>query len=425
MRSFLFTLILFPFVTFSQTPYNAYYGNLHSHTDYSGGVENPRYAYIYARDTAFLDFLAVTDHLEGIYYSSYEWDSTKIMADEVTVNGTFVGIAGYEWTSPTYNHCNVYNTPNKVSVNNLSNWSAFVQSVINELPAFAQFNHPGMIGSNDWNSLTYISSLADSVFALLEINNAPEESGYINALDSNWHVSPSNGQDNHNADWGTLDDGRTGIWAEQLTRTDLFNAIKAGRTFATFDKNASVWMDINGTPMGGRIPYNSSVPIHIVLNDADAEVWDHIYLVGAGTQIFLNLSNHTAVLDTVVYINPTVSKWIYLRAEQADGQNIYSAPFYFLGIPVAAGEIKGSDLYLSVYPDPSSGEINISSNGALLNKNAMLTVFNRVGSVAAKEEIRIDKEPFTISFDEIKNGVYYYKLETPDAKYSGKIVIIK
>jgi hypothetical protein len=43
--------------------YDVYYGNLHSHTGYSDGVQTPSDAYFYARYTAPtpLDFLAVTD----------------------------------------------------------------------------------------------------------------------------------------------------------------------------------------------------------------------------------------------------------------------------------------------------------------------------------------------------------------------------
>lgn len=411
MRSFLLFIFIFPCIVFSQSPYNVYYGNLHSHTDYSGGVGTPRRAYIYARDTAHLDFLAVTDHLEGIYYSSYEWDSTKIMADEVTVDGTFVGIAGYEWTSPTYNHCNVYNTPNKVSPNNLSNWSAFVQSVVDELPAFAQFNHPGMIGSNDWNSLAYMGTLADSVFALIEINNAPEEVGYIMALDSNWHVSSSNGQDNHDANWGTMDDGRTGIWAEQLSRADLFSAIKAGRTFATFDKNASVWLDVNGTPMGGRIPYTSSIPVHIVLNDADAEIWEHIYLIGAGSQIYLNLSGYAAALDTIIVIDPAASKWIYLRAEQSDGQKIYSAPFYFLGLPVSVNNIVDDDFSISVYPNPIS-ENSIVKINIPETVNATVSIIDLTGREVVKlfsGQFNSGEQVLILPYENLNKGICFLK----------------
>jgi hypothetical protein len=407
----LFFYFLICFETLGQGTFNVYYGNLHSHTDYSGGVGNPRRAFIYARDTAHLDFLAVTDHLEGIYYSSYEWDSTKIMADEVTVNGSFVGIAGYEWTSPTFNHCNVYNTPNKVSPNNLNDWNAFVQSVVNELPAFAQFNHPGLTGSNGWNSLAYMGTLPDSVFALMEINSAIQEIFYPIALDSGWHVSPANGQDNHNADWGTMDDGRTGIWADQLSRIDLFDAIKEGRTFATFDKNAFVWLDINGNPMGSRIPYSSSVPIHIVLGDTDAETWDHIYLVGANTQIFLNISDHPAALDTTITINPAVSKWIYLRAEQLDGQNIYSAPFYFNDLPVAESAYTKDDFILSVYPNPinvnSIIKFNLDQSQEVSLK--IIDVSGREVAAIVSGTITAGMHQYSIPFEKMKEGIYFLK----------------
>ena len=406
--------ILFQFLTFSfilnaQSTYNAYFGNLHSHTDYSGGVSNPRRAFIYARDTAHLDFLAVTDHLESIYYSSYEWDSTKLMADEVNADGSFVCIAGYEWTSPTYNHCNVYNTPNMVSALNVNNWSAFVQSVVNEIPAFAQFNHPGLTGTNGWNSLAYMGAMPDSAFALMEINSPIQEVFYTIALDSNWHVSPSNGQDNHDADWGTKDDGRTGIWTSQLSRTSLFDAIKAGRTFATFDKNASVWLDINGTPMGSTVPYSSNIQVHVVMNDADGETWNYIQLVGSNTQLFCNISNHSAAVDTIITINPSVSKWIYLRAKQADDQTIYSAPFYISGLPAGMNENSVADeINLSLSPDPVS-DLSVVTFNAIHADHVSLKIFDMAGHVVetiCDQQLQAGQHQFSFDAGKYFSGVY-------------------
>jgi len=423
---FLLQLITFPYWVNSQNPYNVYFGNLHSHTDYSGGVSNPRRAFIYARDTAQLDFLAVTDHLESIYYSSYEWDSTKIMANEATSNGTFVGIAGYEWTSPTYNHCNVYNTPDMVSVLNVNNWNAFVQSVVNKIPAFAQFNHPGLTGTNGWNSLAYMGVLPDSVFALMEINSAIQEIFYTIALDSNWHVSPSNGQDNHDADWGTKDDGRTGIWASQLSRTALFDAIKAGRTFATFDKNASAWLDIGGSPIGSRIPYSSNIQVHVVLNDANAESWNYIQLVGANTQLFCNISNHGAALDTTITINPSVSKWIYLRAKQTDEQYIYSAPFYIVGLPTGVNENTESDkIKLSISPDPLT-EFSVITFNTLQPKHVTLKIFDILGrwiSTLCDQKLPEGKHKFNIPSAILTQGIYL--LEYNDSRVCKTIKIIR
>lgn len=42
--------------------YEIYFGNLHSHTGFSDGIGVPEHAYDYARYTAELDFLAITEH---------------------------------------------------------------------------------------------------------------------------------------------------------------------------------------------------------------------------------------------------------------------------------------------------------------------------------------------------------------------------
>ena len=41
---------------------NVYFGNLHSHTAYSDGVDEPNAAFIHARDAAGLDFMLLSEH---------------------------------------------------------------------------------------------------------------------------------------------------------------------------------------------------------------------------------------------------------------------------------------------------------------------------------------------------------------------------
>lgn len=393
--------------TTGQAPYNVYHGNLHSHTSYSDGVSTPRHAFIYARDTAKIDFLAITDHLEYIYNDIYEWDSTKIMADEATVNGVFVGIAGYEWTSFTYNHCSVFNTPNLIPATNQNDWNAFIQSVIDELPAFAQFNHPGLYG-NQWNQLAYMGTLADSVFTMMEIRDTLQEMYYRQALDSNWHVSPCNNQDNHQANWGTLSEACTGIWAAQLSRYGLFDAITAGRIFASKDKNASIWIDINAYPMGSTIQYNSALPLHIYINDPDSEKWSSIQVTGTANQQFLFLNNHDSFLDTIIYINPYATKWIYVRALQYDYQYIISAPLYFSG---TATDINDETPLIKVFPNP----INLISTitFTLTNaENVEISLFDPKGQLLqtlCSQKLSAGEHIFNIPFEVLRQGIYFLK----------------
>ena len=104
-------------------PYNFYYGTLHNQTRYSdGGHPNdancaastthgandfdPGQAYSYARNTAHLDFLGITDHNHQFNDGCSGCTAAQIVqryhdglaaAASATVDGTFVGIYGMEW----------------------------------------------------------------------------------------------------------------------------------------------------------------------------------------------------------------------------------------------------------------------------------------------------------------------------------------
>jgi hypothetical protein len=84
--------------------YQIYWGDLHGHTENSDGKGSLDHYFSYARDTAKLDFVVVTDHDYGKPEAPWKlpretWTLTTEKADEYTVNGRFVGIAGYEWTT--------------------------------------------------------------------------------------------------------------------------------------------------------------------------------------------------------------------------------------------------------------------------------------------------------------------------------------
>ena len=186
-----------------QSPYHVYFGNLHSHTSHSDGVASPADAFAFARDSAGLDFLAVTDHIGSFHLVPYvpmntpwQWDNCMSMADSFTVVGSFVGIAGWEWTSEKYGHINVFNTSDMIR-DSLVLWyhyiiSEFYNWLLNHPPAFAMFNHPGGLGIGsymDYNNFEYISSALDSAIHLFEFQMVTQEPFYNLALSKGWHVS--------------------------------------------------------------------------------------------------------------------------------------------------------------------------------------------------------------------------------------------
>lgn len=87
--------------------HHIYWGDVHGHTSISDGKGSPDDFFTYARDSAKLDFVIVTDHDFGNaapwWMPRAKWKLTQDTADKYTMNGKFVAIAGYEWTSqPKY-----------------------------------------------------------------------------------------------------------------------------------------------------------------------------------------------------------------------------------------------------------------------------------------------------------------------------------
>lgn len=91
----------------SVAPRRIAWGDVHGHTAFSDGQGSLDDYFTYARDVARLDFVIVTDHDFGHAapwrMPKEHWAFTQEKADQYTVKGRFVAIAGYEWTSqPKY-----------------------------------------------------------------------------------------------------------------------------------------------------------------------------------------------------------------------------------------------------------------------------------------------------------------------------------
>ncbi|NLI56615.1 hypothetical protein GX420_06525, partial [bacterium] len=175
-------------ITEQLTTPNHYFGDPHSHTSYSDGALTPYDAFTYARDTANIDFLAITDHSNSL--SSTEWNDTKTQASNFTQDGVFVGLCGFEYTHTSDGHINVYESTNFVSRNDanydtIPEFYAWLKAQPDNV--FAQFNHPFTL--DDFLGFAYDSDV-DKKIILQEVGNgsppyayARLEEAYIYALD--------------------------------------------------------------------------------------------------------------------------------------------------------------------------------------------------------------------------------------------------
>ena len=318
----------------------AYFGDLHSHTGYSDGKGTPAEAYASGRARG-LDFLYVTDHSNWFDAGGVEWADELVQANNATVDGSFVGLRGFEWTHSTVGHINVYASDAYVDAkvapyNDLTtfyNWLVVTATT----GSVAQFNHPWE-EYGDFNHFAYHAA-ADGVIQLQELSEGHSdvpgsyhsfEAAYRQSLAAGWHVGATANSDAHNADWGSKTPHRTGIVAPHLTPADLLAAMRAQRTFATEDSNLALAMQANGVWMGGVISNALSIQFDVVALDPDAE-----------SLTFTLYDNGVPVLTSAQCRGATTCSWqpvihpigpgghhYFVQAVQGDGDQAWSSPVW-------------------------------------------------------------------------------------------------
>jgi hypothetical protein len=93
----------------SSSEMSLYWGELHGHTAITDGIGTTDEFYSFARDQAFCDFAALSEHCQWI--SDKEWKEMQVGANAYNYSGKFVALVAYEWTQNPIDgggHHNVY-----------------------------------------------------------------------------------------------------------------------------------------------------------------------------------------------------------------------------------------------------------------------------------------------------------------------------
>lgn len=306
------------------------HADLHNHTLFSDGDGDPAAAFASMRSSG-LDVAALTDHavlggalgavasvcgsgctsVRGIDETS--WAQSGAMADGADDPGRFTAIRGFEWSSPTLGHVNVWfgqdwidpeRTGGLVGVEGIpglldelgAGGTAIgepLESLVTELPttglsmaglydwlrrrpdhllgggadALAGFNHPGREPGR-FAAFAFDASLRDRLVSL-ELFNRNEDylfegtdkgrtSPLTQCLDAGWRPGLLGVTDEHGTDWGNpLDKGRAGLWVTELSRAGVRKAMLARRFFATRERGLRVDATLKGVRMGGVVPHRS------------------------------------------------------------------------------------------------------------------------------------------------------------------------
>ena len=351
--------------------YTTYFGNLHSHSDYSdgdmdnvcNGAGSPDCCYTIGNTASYFDFMGISDHnhnegpimTPALYASGISEASTYSGA-----NPGFAALYGMEWgTISTGGHVAIYGV-NQLLGWNSGNYNVFVAkgdyngvfNIINNTSgAFATLCHPNNTDYGNLLGAAY-NVAYDNAIVGVAIKNGPYSSSnttysdpanttnitYWNSLlGKGYHLGPTMDLDNHNSiTMGKSSQARTAILAPSMSVANVMEAMLNMRFYATEDYNLGLNYNINGIfPLGSIVTQTVNPTLNVTTADGNGETITQI-------RIFYGVpGSNTAptVLTTVaasslIYTHVFASGTYYYYAEitQADGQKAWTSPIWYTKI---------------------------------------------------------------------------------------------
>ena len=262
------------------------FGDIHVHTNLSDGDDSPDYALRYARDVSKLDFSCLSDHAEWMTQDNLValpyYRSIPAKYDDA---GKFCVLYGFEWTSKSYGHRNVYTLDNQVPI--LSSdlpqytdidkfWKALSGYDVITVP-----HHPMMRRTFRWWDYSnpdiepIVEFYSKWGLSLYEGNERPlltRQPGYgvYDALNHGRNFGLIGSTDTHlsrpasrlkECRPGALEYTEPGIvvvWAAAHTRQAIFDALKHKRCYGTTGSRINLQLAINKAIMGSSTQSSSS-----------------------------------------------------------------------------------------------------------------------------------------------------------------------
>jgi hypothetical protein len=296
-------------------------------------------AYTYARDKAKLDFFSLADHDYSLEKES--WQEVKDAARESARLGEFVTFHAFEWSSSRYGHVTVVNTDGYFecmgkTYTDLLEWMKGQDCI-------AILNHPGR-EDDDGNEFNHFKDPPNDQVVGMELWNKNSgfyrwyyNDGYFEddggksyfdeGLARGWKLGAAGSDDNHDGTWGTRNDYRMGVLAENLNQKEIYRALKARRFFSTLDKNLKLSLTCEGKEMGS-VHEPGTYELEIRVLDDDGEVFKKIELNKNG-KVVETWKPNSKRPDIFHSIETKDKDFFYVIVTQKDKDQAISSPHFF------------------------------------------------------------------------------------------------
>jgi hypothetical protein len=453
--------------------YTPYFGNLHSHTSYSDGVQTPANAYTFARNTAPtpLDFLAVTDHNHvagGFGMTLARYQSGLSEAAAANSDGNFVAIYGQEWgVIENGGHVNIFEAPGLFGWETgvydwfvaQSDYASLYTTVLahppTSYPAIGEWCHPqpsdfnSLAATDDGKTLIHLMCLVNGpAFSPAtdesDVGNTNYDGAFRTALRNGYRVSPTGDQDNHNATWGASSQSRTAVLTTAKTKSAILAAMAARRTYGTQDHNTRVDFSADGHAMGEA--FIAADGIIIAAHVSDTDIGETVI----GTELYRGVTGTSTAVLVASTIGNADFDWrelqtfadgtevhYYLKFAMSNNANIWTGPVYVTydasGVTAVAPPQLPARLAFTVGPNPSMGEVTASFSLPRAVPRAELVVFDPAGRrVRTLVHGGLDAGEHRIVWDgraddgtRAPAGIFFMKLDTSVGSVARRVLKLK
>lgn len=343
-----------------EAPLYYYFGNFHSHSEYSDGTGLPSGDFSYGDTANCMDFLGISEHNHvsaGMSLGNYALGRSQAAA---ATTSSFLAMYGMEWgVISGGGHVVVYGVDKLVGWDT-GNYDIYVPqstytgstglfNVINSYSssnAFATLAHPN---NADYNGIMSIyNSAADDAIVGSAVENGPSTSTnttytdppssmlylsyYRNMLARGYRLGPTMDHDNHNVTHGHTATTRTVVLATALNESSVSSAMRAMRFYASQDCGAYVTFKINNKPLGTIMTAAGAPVITVTTTTSNPVTSLKIYsgVAGSGSNATILTSTTTgSITFTHTALANLSSRYYYIDITESDGKRIVTAPIWY------------------------------------------------------------------------------------------------
>ncbi len=338
-----------------------YWGDMHSQTYFSDGLRCPEELFAFARHEAFLDIFGLADHVEWV--TDRQWEYFVGVTNDCNDPGNFAALVGLEWTSMKYGHRNLHfpggkapcvrsNHPVEGELERMYEIArAEGALVVPHHSANAEMGVDWSLGHDpEVERLVEIASVwGISERPARDGNHRPirvlggEKDGQhvVDALRLGRRYGFVGGGDIHDGRPGdelhSLQErpdvyrglwrqGIMGVWAKELTRESVFEALWNRRVFATTNVRTIVRFAVCGQPMGGEVTCEG--PRSIALRVVGQSPIALVEIVRNGESIVALRPGALEVDHEGEDVGAGNGDWYYARITHEDGERAWSSPVW-------------------------------------------------------------------------------------------------